>query len=115
MNKHKLEMLKIGDAIKFPNDDELFIVKHVGLRYVFACTEDGSHYTVVDKVDKILASTAMTFEEFANFYKEGYAETLEKLLTSGERELSRKYRDTFKQFDIYKGEVIKKNNINGGN
>lgn len=115
MSKHKLETLVVGDAIRFPGDSDDYIVKHVGIRYTFACTEDGCHYTVIDKVDKVLASTTMTFETFANFYEEGYAETLEKLLTTGERELSRKYRDTFQQFNIYKGKVIKKNNINGGN
>jgi len=85
--------------------EEQYFVKHVGERYVFACTEDGCRYTIVDKVDKILASTTMTFEEYANFNKEENAKTLEKLLLSGERELSRKYKDTFEQFDNYNGKV----------
>lgn len=115
MSKHKLELLEVGDKIVFPNDEEHFIVKKSGFRYVFACTEDGCRYTVIDKKDKILASTEMTFEEYANFNKPGNADMLESLLTENIRQLSRKYRDTFQQFNIYKGKVIKKEKLNGGN
>ncbi len=104
--KHVLHQLKIGDTIRFPNDDFAYVVHHVGLRYVFAGSDCGCVYTVIDKKDEILASTTMIFEELANFTVEGNAQKLEKLLTNGERQLSKKYRDTFKDFNYYKGKVI---------
>ena len=105
--KNKLHDLKLGDIIQFPNDEFSYEVRHVGLRYVFACSDCGCVYTIIDKKDEVLASTTMTFEEFANFTIEGNAQKLEMLLTNGERELSRKYRDTFHAFNLYKGKVIK--------
>ncbi|WGT37741.1 hypothetical protein QH639_18145 [Lysinibacillus sp. 1 U-2021] len=106
-NKHKLHDLKLGDIIRFPNDEFDYVVRHVGLRYVFVGSDCGCVYTIIDKKDEVLASTTMTFEEFANFTVEGNAQKLETLLTNGDRELSRKYRDTFKDFNYYKGKVIK--------
>lgn len=106
-NKHVLHNLKNGDIIQFPNDEFDYVVRHVGLRYVFAGSDCGCVYTVIDKNDEILASTTMLFEEFANFTVDGNAQKLEMLLTNGERELSRKYRDTFQAFNLYKGKVIK--------
>ena len=108
MNKysqHVLSRLNKGDGILFPDVVELFIVYYVGERYSFACTS-GGEYTVVDTEEGILASTNYTFEEFGNFSVEGNAEALENLLLSGERELSKKYRDTFEAFDNYQGFVI---------
>lgn len=103
---HSLHNLKIGDIIRFPDEDINYKVHYVGLRFTFSCSDCGNHYTVVDKKEEILASTNMTFEEFCDFNLEGNAQKLEVLLTNGERELSRKYRDTFQQFNLYKGEVI---------
>lgn len=107
MRKHKLEMLELGDKIIFPNDEFEYVVKLVGLRYVIAGSECGCVYTIIDKKEKILASTTMIFEELGNLTVKGNAEKMEKALTSGERELSRKYRDTFEKFSLYKGKVIK--------
>lgn len=105
--KNKLHQLKLGDKILFPNDETEYVVRHVGLRYVFAGSDCGCYYTIIDKKDEILASTTMTFEEFANFTVEGNPQKLEMLLINGERELSRKYRNTFQAFNLYKGKVIK--------
>ena len=104
---HVLNNLNLGDAILFPDDENEYVVRHVGLRYVFAGSDCGCFYTIIDKKDEILASTTMLFEEYANFTIDGNAKELEKLLTIGERELSRKYRDTFKNFNSYKGKVRK--------
>lgn len=106
MKKHVLHQLKIGDIIQFPNDEFDYVVRHVGLRYVFAGSDCGCVYTVIDKKEEVLASTTMLFEELANFTVEGNAQKLEILLTNGERELSKRYRDTFKDFNYYKGKVI---------
>jgi len=106
--KHKLHNLKVGDAILFPNDEFAYVVRYVGLRYVFAGSDCGCVYTIVDKKEEVLASTTMLFEPLANFTIEGNAQKLEKLLTDGERELSEKYRDTFKNWNLYKGKVLKK-------
>lgn len=106
-NKHVLHSLKNGDIIRFPNDEFDYIVRHTGLRYVFVGSDCGCVYTVIDKKDEILASTTMLFEEFANFTVVGNPQKLEMMLTNGERELSRKYRDTFQAFNLYKGKVIK--------
>lgn len=105
---HMLKQIKLGDGLKFPDANDIYYVKYVGFRYIFACTEDGCFYTIVDKIDECLASTTMTFEEYANFNIEGNAEKLESLLTSGDRELSQKYRDSFKDWNLYQGKIIKK-------
>jgi len=104
--KHVLHNLKIGDIVRFPNDEFDYVVRHVGLRFVFAGSDCGCVYTVIDKKEEVLASTTMLFEELANFTVEGNAQKLEILLTNGERELSKRYRDTFKDFNYYKGKVI---------
>lgn len=104
--KHVLNQLKIGDIIQFPNDEFAYVVRHVGLRFVFAGSDCGCVYTVIDKKEEVLASTTMLFEELANFTVDGNAQKLEILLTNGERELSKRYRDTFKDFNYYKGKVI---------
>lgn len=104
--KHKLHQLKIGDIILFPDNEFEYVVNHVGIHYIFASSDCGCVYTVIDKKEEILASTNMTFEEFGNFNIQGNAQKLEVLLTNGERELSKKYRDTFQQFNLYKGKVI---------
>ena len=104
--KHALHNLKIGDIIRFPNDEFEYVVRHVGLRYVFAGSDCGCVYTVIDKKEEVLASTTMLFEVLANFTVEGNAQKLEILLTNGERELSKRYRDTFRDFNYYKGKVI---------
>ena len=105
--KHKLETLALGDVILFPNDEFEYVVKHVGLRYVIAGSDCGCVYTVIDKKDKILASTTMLFEELGNLKVEGNAQKLELALINGERQLSKRYRDTFQEFNLYKGKVIK--------
>lgn len=89
MKKHVLHLLKIGDIIRFPNDEFDYVVRHVGLRFVFAGSDCGCVYTVIDKKEEILASTTMLFEELANFTVDGNAQKLEILLTNGERELSK--------------------------
>lgn len=104
--KHVLHQLKTGDIIRFPNDEFEYVVRHVGLRFVFAGSDCGCVYTVIDKKEEILASTTMLFEVLANFTVEGNAQKLETLLTNGERELSKRYRDTFRDFNHYKGKVI---------
>lgn len=107
MEKHILEELKTGDIIMYSHDERPYVVMHVGERYAFACTETGGMYTVVDKEEKCLASTTKLFEEFGDFRKDGHAQELERLLLSGERELSRKYRDSFEDFTKFKG-IVKK-------
>ena len=104
--KHKLELLKVGDKITFPQEDVTYVVKKVGFRYKFAVTEDGCYYTVIDTSDKILASTNRLIEWYGNFNKEGHADELEKLLHSGEVGLSQKYVTTFKEFNLYGGKVL---------
>lgn len=112
MEKHILEELSIGDTIIFNNDAErAYQVKHIGERFAFACTHDGCKYTIVDKEEKCLASTTMLFEQFGNFNKAGHAQKLEELLLNGERELSRKYRDSFADFTQYKGIVKKREEL----
>lgn len=106
MSKHTLHSLKVGDSILFPDSEVSYVVRHVGTRYVFAGSDDGCHYTIVDKKEEVLASTTMTFEALGNFCIEGNPQELERLLTTGERELSKRYCDTFKKFNNYKGKVI---------
>lgn len=101
-----LKTIEKGNKFKFsPEEAHIYEVKHVGDRYAFACTADGS-YTVIDKADEILASTTILFEQYGNFNQEGNAEKLEALLNSGERELSRKYRDTFDDFNNFGGALV---------
>lgn len=98
-----------GDSIRFEkNDPDLFVVQKVTDRYVFAGTEDGCQFTIVDKVEKVLASTNMIIEVYGNFTDKSNVEKVNEMLLSGERELSQKYRTSFKDFDRLGGEVLKK-------
>lgn len=93
--------IKAGDSIVFQKGEEPFVVMEDSYRYALACTEDGTEYTIVDKKEKVLASTTYTFEKYANFNKKENAQKMLEMLHSGERELSRKYRDTFAEFDVF--------------
>src|SRR6185312_16447375 len=98
-NSQKLKKLEVGDSIIFQEGEEPFVVKATNYRYALACSSDGTEYTIVDKKDEVLASTTQLFEEFANFNINGNAQKMLSMLHTGERELSKKYRDTFMEFD----------------
>lgn len=100
-NSKKLKKLDVGDSIIFEEGEEAFVVKAANYRYALACTEDGSEYTVVDKKEEVLASTDRLFETYANFNKEENSQKMLEMLHSGERVLSKKYRDAFSEFDIF--------------
>lgn len=100
-NSKKLKMLQTGDSIIFADGEQPFIVQATNYRYALACTKDGSEYTIVDKKDEIVASTNYLFETHSNFNKKENAQKMLDMLHSGERELSRKYRDSFLEWDRF--------------
>lgn len=100
-NSDKLMKVQVGDSVIFAKDEKPFVIKSTNYRYALACTVDGSEYTIIDKKEKVLASTTQLFEEYSDFNKEENAQKMLDMLHSGERELSRKYRDTFSEFDAF--------------
>jgi len=113
-NSQKLKKLEVGDSIIFQKGEEPFVVKATNYRYALACNSDGTEYTIVDKKDEVLASTTQLFEEFANFNINENAQKILDMLHTGERELSKKYRDTFAEFDRY-AELVGSKVIFGAN
>lgn len=100
-NSKKLKLLQVGDSIIFADGEQPFVVQATNYRYALACTKDGSEYTIVDKKDEIVASTNYLLEKHSNFNRKENTQKMLDMLHSGERELSKKYRDSFSEWDAF--------------